>query len=148
MTISTQTYCYFSNICAYFIPPVPEEAPAFLQGYPVNATSIRIFWKALPPSRHKEQLLGYRVKYRRLGTQLYNQVNVTSNFTEAFLKVVPQTRYEIEVNGFNEIGLGPASEVLLVKSLSNGRLEIPSCCLQRLPYCACNGLWIVLMFLK
>ena len=115
---------------AYFIPTVPEEAPAFLQGYPVNATSIHISWKALPPSRHKEKLLGYRVKYRRLSTQLYKEVNVTSNFTEAFLKVVPHTSYEIEVNGFNEIGRGPAGEVLHVKSLSIGRLEIFSSCLQ------------------
>lgn len=115
---------------AYFILTVPEEAPAFLQGYPVNATSISIFWKAPPPSRHKEQLLGYRIKYRRLSTKLYKEVNLTSNFTEAFLKVVPHTRYEIEVNGFNEIGHGPAGEVLDVKSLSIGRLEIFSSRLQ------------------
>ena len=115
---------------AYFIPTVPEEAPAFLQGYPVNATSIRMFWMAPPPSRHKEQLLGYRIKYKRLSTQLYKEVNVTSNFTEAFLKVVPHTTYEIKVNGFNEIGHGPAGEVLLVKSLSIGRLEIFSSRLQ------------------
>ena len=114
----------------YFNLTVPEEAPAFLQGYPVNATSIRIFWKALPRSRHKEQLMGYRVKYRRLSTQLYKEVNVTSNFTETFLQVVPHTRYEIEVNGFNEIGHGPVGEVLRVKSLSIGRLEILSSCLQ------------------
>ena len=49
-------------------------------------------------------------------------MNVTSNFTEAFLKAFPQTKYEIEVNGFNEIGHGPASEVLRVKSLAIGRL--------------------------
>ena len=90
---------------------------------------------APPPSRHEEQLLGYRVKYRRLDTQLYKQVNVTSNFTEAFLKVVAQTRYEIEVSGFNEIGHGPASEVLHVKSLSIGTLEIFSSRLQRLSFC-------------
>lgn len=49
-------------------------------------------------------------------------MNVTSNSTEAFLKAFPQTKYEIEVNGFNEIGHGPASEVLHVKSVAIGRL--------------------------
>ena len=118
------------NYFVFFIRTVPEEAPAFLQGYPVNATLFRIFWKALPPSRHKEQLLGFRIKYRRLSTQLYKEVNITSNVTEAFVKVVPHTGYEIEVNGFNEIGHGPASEVLHVKSLSTGGLEILSSRLQ------------------
>jgi len=106
-------------------PRVPKEAPTFLEGYPLNATSIHVSWKALAPSRHKEQLLGYRVKYRRLDTLAYNEVNVTSNSTEAFLKAFPQTKYEIEVNGFNEIGHGPASEVLHVKSVAIGEVIVP-----------------------
>lgn len=118
----TQTF----NIFAFFISPVPEEAPAFLQGYPLTATSIHVSWKGLPPSRHKEQLLGYRVKYRPVGSKRYNEVNVTSNFTEAVLEVVPETKYEIEVNGFNEIGQGPSGKVLVVKTLSFGKLEFTS----------------------
>ena len=42
-----------------FVPPVPEESPTFLRGYPLNSTAIHISWNGLPPSRHKEQLLGY-----------------------------------------------------------------------------------------
>ncbi|XP_078383586.1 uncharacterized protein LOC144666105 isoform X1 [Oculina patagonica] len=105
-------------------PRVPEEAPAFLQGYPLNATSVHVSWKSLPPSRHKEQLLGYRVKYRPVGSLRYNEVNVTSNLTEAVLEVVPETKYEIKVNGFNEIGQGPSSKVLVVKTLSFGEITI------------------------
>ncbi|KAJ7382831.1 hypothetical protein OS493_032466, partial [Desmophyllum pertusum] len=105
-------------------PRVPEEAPAFLTGYPLNSTAIHISWQSLPPSRYKEQLLGYRVKYRSLGSQMYNEVNVTSNFTEAVFKGVPHTIYEIEVNGFNEIGHGPTSKVLVVKTLSFGEVTV------------------------
>ena len=97
-------------------------APAFLRGYPLNSTAIRISWKSLPPSRYKEQLLGYRVKYRRFESEMYQEINVTRNSTEAVLKGVPQTKYNIEVNGFNEIGHGPSSKVLVIKTLSPGEL--------------------------
>ncbi|KAJ7337778.1 hypothetical protein OS493_007934 [Desmophyllum pertusum] len=98
-------------------PRVPEEAPAFLTGHPLNSTAIHISWQSLPPSRYKEQLLGYRVKYRRLGSQLYKEENIASNFTEAVvIELDTQTRYEIEVNGFNEIGHGPTSNILVVKT--------------------------------
>lgn len=108
---------------------VPEEAPSSLKGYPLNSSAIRISWKSLSPSRHKEQLLGYRVKYRRLSSQTYEEVNITSNFTKTVLtRLVAQTEYEIEVNGFNEIGHGPASKVLVVKTVSLGMLDILSSC--------------------
>lgn len=108
---------------------VPEEAPSSLKGYPLNSSAIRISWKSLSPSRHKEQLLGYRVKYRRLSSQTYEEVNITSNFTKTVLtRLVSQTEYEIEVNGFNEIGHGPASKVLVVKTVSLGMLDILSSC--------------------
>lgn len=111
---------------------VPEEAPSSLKGYPVNSTAIRISWKSLPPSRHKEQLLGYRVKYRRLASKTYEKINTTSNITETVLtRLVAQTEYEIQVSGFNEIGHGPASKVLVVKTVSVGTLEsLPSCFIQ------------------
>ena len=93
-----------------------------LKGRPFNSTAIYISWKNLPPSRYKEQLLGYRVQYRSLGSKLYKEVAVTNNFTEAFItKLRPESRYEIKVNGFNEIGHGPASAVLVVKTLSFGK---------------------------
>lgn len=108
---------------------VPEEAPSSFKGYPLNSSAIRISWKSLSPSRHKEQLLGYRVKYKRLSSQTYEEVNITSNFTKTVLtRLVAQTEYEIEVNGFNEIGHGPASKVLVVKTVSLGMLEILSSC--------------------
>lgn len=103
---------------------VPEEAPSSLKGYPVNSTAIHISWESLPPSRHKEQLLGYRVKYRRLESKTYKEVNITSYITETVLtRLVAQTEYEIQVSGFNEIGHGPASKVLVVKTVSVGTLK-------------------------
>ena len=107
---------------------VPEEAPSSLKGYPLNSTAIRISWKSLPPSRHKEQLLGYRIKYRLLASQTYKEVNISSNFTKTVLtSLVAQTEYEIQVNGFNEIGHGPASRFFL-KTVSVGMLESLSAC--------------------
>ena len=100
---------------------VPEEAPAFLKGHPLNSTAMLISWKNIPPSRHKEKLLGYRIRYWRKGSELYDEANTTSNLTQDVLtKLLPNTAYEIMVNGFNEIGHGPSSTVLDLKTLSSG----------------------------
>ena len=78
----------------------------------------------MAPSSHKEQLLGYRIKYRRLGSQVYNEMNVTSNVTEAVVRRLDyQTKYEFKVNGFNEIGHGPPGKVMVVKTLQLGKLN-------------------------
>ena len=104
-----------------FLLPVPEEAPAFLKGHPLNSTAILISWKNIPPSRYEEKLLGYRIQYRSKGSELYDEANTTSNLTQDVLtKLRPNTAYEIMVNGFNEIGHGPSSTVLDLKTLSSG----------------------------
>ena len=108
-----------------FVSPVPEESPTSLRGYPLNSTAIHISWNGLPPSRHKEKLLGYRVRYRRLGSMLYEEANTASNKTEiVVLNVVAQTKYEIEINGFNEIGHGPTSKILVIRTLLYGESEM------------------------
>ena len=104
-----------------FMLPVPEEAPTFLKGYPLNSTAILISWKNIPPSRYEEKLLGYRTQYRSKGSELYDEANTTSNLTQDVItKLRPNTAYEIMVNGFNEIGHGRTSMVLVVKTLSSG----------------------------
>ena len=117
------------------VSPVPEEAPTFLRGYPLNSTAIHISWNGLPPSRHKEQLLGYRVRYRRLGSPLYEEANTASNMTEiVVLNLVAQTKYEIEINGFNEIGHGPTSKIVVIKTLSYGKSEMIALSLSTVDY--------------
>ncbi|KAL9962082.1 hypothetical protein ACROYT_G031152 [Oculina patagonica] len=106
-------------------PRVPEKAPTMLRGYPLNSTAIHISWNSLPPSRYKEQLLGYRVRYRSLGSKRYTEANTTSNFTEVVvIGLAAQIRYEIEVNGFNENGHGPISKISVVKTLPFGEVTI------------------------
>ena len=108
-----------------FLLPVPEEAPTFLRGHPLNSTAILISWKGIPPSRHEEKLLGYRIRYRSKGSELYYEANTTSNLTQDVIKKLrPNTAYEIMVNGFNEIGHGRSSTVLDLKTLSSGMLGI------------------------
>ena len=128
LTVSLKILKKLTLCC--FISTVPEEAPSFLKGHPLNSTAIHVSWKSLPPSRHKEQLLGYRVKYKRIGSQLYKEQNVTNNFTETVLtRLAKQTEYEIKVNGFNEIGDGPSTKILVVETVTSGMLEI-SCSYQ------------------
>ena len=66
-------------------------------------------------------MLGYRVRYRLLGSLLYEEANTASNMTEiVVLNLVALTKYEIKINGFNEIGHGPTSKILVIKTLSYG----------------------------
>ena len=75
----------------------------------------------MPLSSYKEKLLGYRIRYRRLGSVMYSEMNVTTNVTEVvIIGLVPKTIYEIEVNGFNILGQGPARKVPNIETFSFG----------------------------
>lgn len=114
-----------NNLLDTFFSTVPEVAPTLIRGYPLNSTTVHVSWNGLPPSRHKEQLLGYRVRYKRLGSLLYKEENTARNVTEVVVfNLVALTKYEIEINGFNEIGHGPTSKPLVIKTLSYGKSEM------------------------
>ena len=129
--------CNWNSI---FVPAVPEN-PGFLEGYPFNSTTIHIFWKSIPPSLRKEQLLGYRIQYRRLGSQLYSDLNVTNNITETVIgRLDFQTSYEVKVNGFNENGHGEPGNILVVKTLQEGKYnstDYSKLCLGRQAFMYC-----------
>ena len=120
------------------VSPVPDAAPTWLKGHPMNSSSIHISWEGIPPSPFKEKLLGYRIKYRRHENLSFNEVSVTSNVTKALLsRLDPMRKYEITVNGFNEVGHGPSGKFLVVRTLQSGKLAIMTsslCCI----YCRCT----------
>lgn len=65
------------------------------------------------------------MRYRRLGSPLYEEANTASNMTEiVVLNLVAQTKYEIEINGFNEIGHGRTSKILVINTLPYGESEM------------------------
>ncbi|XP_068735923.1 uncharacterized protein [Montipora capricornis] len=116
-------YCNISQ-CP---PRVPRKIPTLPDGFAFNATTIYLSWEAIPTSfpSGKEPLLGYRVRYQRLGSPLYDQVNVSSNVTEISLtNLTPQTKYKIEVHGFNAIGHGAASTAIIIKTLQSGLVTV------------------------
>ena len=93
-----------------------------LKGYPLNSSSVYIWWERIPPTKYKEKLLGYRIRYNPLGSQSYKEMNVTSNVKEAVINRLPSTtRFQIKVNGFNKVGHGPTSKALELKTLSSGK---------------------------
>ena len=110
------------SVCENFHSPVPYDGPSFLRGYPLNSTAIHISWERIPPLPHNEKLLGYRIRYRRRGSQLYTEKNVTSNSTEVVISRLDfRTSYEIKVNGFNEVGHGPPGNLITVQTLQKGK---------------------------
>ena len=114
--------CLSHNIFYFSFLLVPKNAPGLVKGYPRNSSSVYIWWERIPPTKYKEKLLGYRIRYNPLGSQSYKEMNVTSNVTEAVINGLPSTtRYQITINGFNKIGHGPTSKVLELKTLSSGK---------------------------
>lgn len=115
----------FSKIHLYlqfFHSLVPEEAPTSLKGYSINTTAIYISWKGISPSFHQEPLLGYRIKYRHLGSLPFSEMTVKGNVTEVVIaSLSSETTYAITVNGFNVNGHGPSGEILIVKTLAVGK---------------------------
>ena len=110
------------SVCENFHPPVPSDGPSFVRGYPLNSTAIHISWERIPPLSHNEKLLGYRIRYRLRGSQLYAEKNVTSNSAEVVISRLHfQTSYEIKVNGFNEVGHGPPGNLIIVQTLQKGK---------------------------
>ena len=114
--------CLSHNIFYFSFLLVPKNAPGLVKGYPLNSSSVYIWWERIPPTKYKEKLLGYRIRYNPLGSQSYKEMNVTSNVTEVVINGLPSTtRYQIAVTGFNKVGHGPTSKVLELKTLSPGK---------------------------
>ena len=110
------------NIFYFSFLLVPKNAPGLVKGYPLNSSSVYIWWERIPPTKYKEKLLGYRIRYNPLGSHSYKEMNVTSNVTEAVINRLPSTtRYQIKINGLNKVGHGPTSKVLVLKTLSAGK---------------------------
>ncbi|CAH3146164.1 unnamed protein product, partial [Porites evermanni] len=110
-------YCNISR-CP---PRVPQEIPRFVRGYPLNSSAVRIYWEKIPPTSYKEKLQGYRIRYKRLGSQTFKELSVTRNVTDAVIDgLLPNTEYQIEVNGFNKVGHGSAGKMSKLKTLSPG----------------------------
>ena len=92
-----------------------------VKGYPLNSSAVRIYWEKIPPTSYKEKLQGYRIRYKRLGSLTYKELSVTRNVTDAVIDgLLPNTEYQIEVNGFNKVGHGPAGKMFKLKTLSPG----------------------------
>ena len=93
-----------------------------MRGYPLNSSAVRIYWEKIPPTTYKEKLQGYRIRYKRLGSQIYEELNVTRTVTDAVIDgLLPNTKFQIEVNGFNKVGHGPAAKMFELKTLSPGK---------------------------
>ena len=114
--------CLSHNIFYFSFLLVPKNAPGLVRGYPLNSSSVYIWWERIPPTKYKEKLQGYRIRYNPVGSQSYEEMNVTSNVTEAVINGLPSTtRYQIKINGFNIVGHGPTSKDLKLKTLSSGK---------------------------
>ena len=110
------------NIFYFSFLLVPKNAPGLVRGYPLNSSSVYIWWERIPPTKYKEKLQGYRIRYNPVGSQSYEEMNVTSNVTEAVINGLSSTtRYQFKINGFNIVGHGPTSKDLKLKTLSSGK---------------------------
>lgn len=95
----------------------PDEAPTSVQVNYVNLTCMEISWKPLSCIRQNSVIKGYSIHYWKIsGSRLSNKSIETSvDVTNVVAcKLIPSTKYMVEVQAVNEKGSrGPAYELIV-----------------------------------
>ncbi|XP_035208115.1 Down syndrome cell adhesion molecule-like isoform X2 [Stegodyphus dumicola] len=98
----------------------PSAAPVNVKIEDVGSTYIRLSWKPPPPEHWNGELSGYYVGYKQSTSKLpytFNTVEAEEQLTYYVLRGLRRaTRYLITVRAYNDIGSGPQSEEITVKT--------------------------------
>ena len=123
------------------VPGIPPENLAVLF---TNTTSIQLTWSPIPPVFvNALSLLGYEVFWGRINDSLVNFTRTEQ--TQAWLTELEVfTEYAVVINAFNNIGSGPNSSVMIVRTTEEGNIKNWAC------NCVCcpNLLAVVAMVLR
>ena len=86
----------------------------------ISPTEIFINWDNIPVKNQNGKLLGYRLRWKKYFSTVYQVKDIPYPVTSSTIKdLKPFTLYHIEVNGFNSGGEGP-SEYAMVKTIEGG----------------------------
>lgn len=100
----------------------PTAAPLDFKIEDVGSTFVRISWKPPPPEDWNGIMKGYYVGYKQSSSKLpftYNTVEAGDEHIYYVLRGLRRgTRYLVTVRSFNDVGSGPSTEELPLKTLN------------------------------
>ncbi|KAL5017103.1 hypothetical protein ScPMuIL_006692 [Solemya velum] len=102
-------------------PFIPAESPQAVSGRPVNSRSIEVTWEPPPPDKQNGVITGYRILYAPnepgLSADDANVITVSFDKRSYILRELSVwTDYRIWLLAFTDVGDGPPSEPIAVKT--------------------------------
>lgn len=107
-------------------PPIePSAPPQDVKCVSVRSTAILVSWRPPPPETHNGALVGYSVRYRPLGSEdpEPKEVNgIPPTTTQILLEALEKwTQYRITTVAHTEVGPGPESSPVVVRTDEDGK---------------------------
>ena len=117
---------FHESLSLKIIFPVPSAAPSSVSVSDMTASSITVQWSAVDCIHHNGDILGYSVRYGRVGSESTHTFNVSWSDKSAvnILDLMSGTTYKVDVATFNAVGTGNFSKKILVMTLAEGQLVI------------------------
>uniref|UniRef100_A0A2K6MWA6 Receptor-type tyrosine-protein phosphatase S n=1 Tax=Rhinopithecus bieti TaxID=61621 RepID=A0A2K6MWA6_RHIBE len=105
----------------------PSAPPQDVKCVSVRSTAILVSWRPPPPETHNGALVGYSVRYRPLGSEdpEPKEVNgIPPTTTQILLEALEKwTQYRITTVAHTEVGPGPESSPVVVRTDEDGKVE-------------------------
>ena len=108
----------------FYFTATPER-PQRVQGVNITSRNLTLQW--VEPHDSNAPILGYRVMYIEPGFQGSSTVILST--TNVFVEVtglLPGITYSFTVVAFNEIGDSPPSDIILIRTLDEGTVDVLS----------------------
>uniref|UniRef100_A0A2K5XBZ5 protein-tyrosine-phosphatase n=1 Tax=Mandrillus leucophaeus TaxID=9568 RepID=A0A2K5XBZ5_MANLE len=103
----------------------PSAPPQDVKCVSVRSTAILVSWRPPPPETHNGALVGYSVRYRPLGSEdpEPKEVNgIPPTTTQILLEALEKwTQYRITTVAHTEVGPGPESSPVVVRTDEDGK---------------------------
>ena len=104
---------------------VPTSPPLNVSGLLDDNENLIVTWQPLPLEHRLGIILGYRIMYEAQNSGNPQEMNVSTFNLSAVLQNVQRGRlYEIKVAAFNNIGEGPPSPLIVLRSPDGGKRNL------------------------
>ena len=119
-------YIYVSSISPHLTPlAVPSAPPSEVRGEALDSRSIEISWDPPPSAAQNGQISGYKLLYSdhtdNLGPEEATVVTVSTDMRSHIIRDLEKwTPYKIWLSAFTQVGDGPRSDVIVVKTDEDG----------------------------
>lgn len=119
-------------ICAPFcvvVPPpstAPSAPPQEVHLVSLSSTSLKVSWVAPPADSRHGAIVRYTVSYQALAgedTERHEKTDIGADATSCVLEGLEKwTEYQVRVRAHTDVGPGPESTPVMMKTKEDGRL--------------------------